>query len=64
LSKYVDDFLILSCSKYTITKFISLFAFGTDEFKFTDEGELNKYLAVEIERLLLYDSTISYAMCY
>jgi hypothetical protein len=41
-----------------------LFAFGTDEFKFTDEGELNKYLAVEIERLLLYDSTISYLMCY
>ena len=48
---YVDDCIILSRDKNTITKFISTLTFGPEKFEFTDEGELSKYLGVEIEQL-------------
>jgi hypothetical protein len=48
---YVDDCIILSRDRNTITKFISTLTFGPEKFEFTDEGELSKYLGVEIEQL-------------
>ena len=48
---YVDDCIILSRDKNTITKFIATLTFGPEKFEFTDEGELSKYLGVEIEQL-------------
>ena len=48
---YVDYCILLSCNRDTITKFISTLTFGPEKFEFTDEGELSKYLGVEIEQL-------------
>ena len=48
---YVDDCIILSRDKNTITKFIATLTFGPEKFEFTDEGELSKYLGVEIQQL-------------
>ena len=48
---YVDDCIILSCDRDTITEFISTLIFGPEKFKFTDEGEPSKYLGVEIKQL-------------
>ena len=48
---YVDYCIILSRNRDTITKFISALTFGPERFEFTDEGELSKYLGVEIDQL-------------
>ena len=48
---YVDESIILSHSRDTITKFISTLTFGQEKFEFTDEGEFSKYLGAELEQL-------------
>ena len=48
---YVDDCIILSRNKQSIDMFINTLTYGPEKFAFTDEGTLNQYLGVEIERL-------------
>ena len=48
---YVDDCIILSRDKKSIQSFIDCLKLGPEEFAFTDEGSIDKYLGVEIERL-------------
>ena len=45
---YVDDCIILSRDRDTFTQIISTLTFGPEKFNFIDEGELSKYLDVEI----------------
>ena len=44
---YVDDCIILSRDRETITKFIATLKYGPEEFDFTDEGTISKYLGVD-----------------
>ena len=48
---YVDDCIILSRNKESITSFIDTLTHGPEKFAFTDEGPINKYLGVNIEQL-------------
>ena len=48
---YVDDCIILSRDQKSIDMFINTLKYGPEKFAFTDEGSLDKYLGVEIERL-------------
>jgi hypothetical protein len=48
---YVDDCIILSRDKKSIADFIDTLTHGPEKFAFTDEGSIDKYLGVEIERL-------------
>jgi hypothetical protein len=48
---YVDDCIILSRDKKSIQSLINSLKLGPEEFAFIDEGSIDKYLGVEIERL-------------
>ena len=48
---YVDDCILLSPSKETIDNFILSLKDGPENFAFTDDGSLERYLGVEITRL-------------
>ena len=48
---YVDDCIILSRDKKSIESFITILTNGPEKFAFTDEGSMDKYLGVDIERL-------------
>ena len=48
---YVDDCIIIAKDKLSIDKFINSLTHGPEQFVFTDEGSLDKYLGVNIERL-------------
>ena len=48
---YVDYCIILSRDKNPIASFIDTLTHGPERFEFTDEGSMEKYLGVDIERL-------------
>ena len=48
---YVDDCILIENKKETLDQFIHSLANGIEEFEFTDEGAIDKYLGVEIEQL-------------
>ena len=48
---YVDDCILISDKKETLQQFIHSLANGIEKFEFTDEGPMDKYLGVEIEKL-------------
>ena len=48
---YVDDCIILSRDKFTMEKFVDSLKHGPENFDFTDEGDLSKYLGIDIEKL-------------
>ena len=49
---YVDNYcIILSKDQKSIDSFINTLTHGPEKFAFTDEGSIDKYLGVEIERL-------------
>ena len=48
---YVDDCIILSRNVTSIDSFIATLTHGPENFVFTDEGTVDKYLGVEISRL-------------
>jgi len=48
---YVDDCIILSRDRNSIDLFIKSLEHGPEKFDFTDEGSMDKYLGVDIERL-------------
>ena len=45
---YVDDVLIISRSENDIDKFVNSLKSGSENFDFTDEGDITKYLGVDI----------------
>ena len=45
---YVDDCIIISKKAFVIQKFISYLKAGTKDFVFTEEGNMNSYLGVDI----------------
>lgn len=51
LLTYVDDCIIISPSKDTINRLIASMQSGPENFKLTDEGDVNKFLGVEITRI-------------
>ena len=48
---YVDDCIILSPKKQIIDEFIASLETGPENFVFTDEGDIQRYLGVEINTL-------------
>ena len=48
---YVDDCIILGRDNISIDRFIQTLTQGPEKFAFTDEGSIDKYLGVNIERL-------------
>jgi len=48
---YVDDCILVSLSSAVIKAFIESLANGPEEFAFTDEGSMDKYLGVDIQKL-------------
>ena len=48
---YVDDCILISDKKEMISQFMTSLKNGIEKFEFTDEGPLDKYLGVEIEKL-------------
>ena len=48
---YVDDCILVSKDKSTITQFISSLKHGKENFDFTDEGTMSSYLGVDISQL-------------
>eukprot|EP00804_Cyclotella_cryptica_P006343 CCRYP_010172-RB/>CCRYP_010172-RB protein AED:0.32 eAED:0.32 QI:0/-1/0/1/-1/0/1/0/373 len=48
---YVDDCILVSPSSALIKAFIESLANGPEEFAFTDEGSMDKYLGVDIQKL-------------
>ncbi len=48
---YVDDCILISDKKEMLQQFIHSLANGIEKFEFTDEGSMDKYLGVEIEKL-------------
>jgi hypothetical protein len=48
---YVDDCIILARDKLSIDRFIASLDQGPEDFVFTDEGTIDQYLGVNIERL-------------
>ena len=48
---YVDDCILISDKKETLQQFIHSLANRIEKFEFTDEGPMDKYLGVEIEKL-------------
>ena len=47
----MDDCIILGRNKLSIDRFIATLKHGPEKFAFTDEGSIDKYLGVNIERL-------------
>ena len=59
---YVDDCIFISDKKETLLSFINSLKNGTAVFEFTDEGPMDKYLGVEIEKsaaTILYCGNLS-----
>ena len=48
---YVDDCIILSRDKITIEKFVESLKHGPKNFDFTDEGDLSKYLGIDVKKI-------------
>ena len=48
---YVDDCILISDKKQMLDDFIHSLENGVEKFEFTDEGPIDKYLGVEIEKL-------------
>lgn len=48
---YVDDCILIANKKEMLDQFIYSLANGIEKFEFTDEGPMDKYLGVEIEKL-------------
>jgi len=48
---YVDDYILIANKKEMLDQFIYSLANGIEKFEFTDEGPMDKYLGVEIEKL-------------
>jgi len=48
---YVDDCIILGKDNLSIDRFIATLTYGPEKFAFTDEGSIDKYLGVNIEKL-------------
>ena len=48
---YVDDCILISDKKHMLDDFIHSLKNGIEKFEFTDEGPIDKYLGVEIEKL-------------
>ena len=48
---YVYDCILIANKKETLDQFIHSLANGIENFEFTDEGAIDKYLGVEIEQL-------------
>ena len=48
---YVDGCIMLSPDQKLVYMFVNTLKYGPERFVFTDEGSLDKYLGVEIERL-------------
>ena len=51
LLTYVDDCIIIGPSKASINRFITSMHTGPENFKLTDEGDVNKFLGIEITKL-------------
>jgi hypothetical protein len=51
LLTYVNDFIIISPSKESINRLIAFMQSGPENFKLIDEGDVNKFLGVEITHL-------------
>ena len=51
LLTYVDDCIIISPSKENIDRLVRSMQQGPENFKLTDEGDVNKFLGVEITKL-------------
>jgi hypothetical protein len=51
LLTYVDDCIIISPSKDSINRLIASMQSGPENFDLTDEGDVNKFLGVEITRI-------------
>ena len=51
ISCYVDDCILISDKKQMLNDFIHSLKNGVEKFEFTDEGPIDKYLGVEIEKL-------------
>ena len=48
---YVDDCILISTKREMLDRFTDSLKNGIEKFEFTDEGPLDKYLGVEIEKL-------------
>ena len=48
---YVDDCILISDTQATLLQFVDSLKNGIEKFEFTDEGPMDKYLGVEIEKL-------------
>ena len=48
---YVDDCISISNKREMLNQFTDSLKNGIEKFEFTDEGSLDKYLGVEIEKL-------------
>jgi hypothetical protein len=48
---YVDDCVLVSNSSDVIKSFIDSLTNGPEQFVFTDEGSMDKYLGVDIQKL-------------
>ena len=48
---YVDDCILISDKKQMLVDFVYNLKNGIEKFEFTDEGPIDKYLEVEIEKL-------------
>ena len=46
---YVDDFKLIANKKETLDQFVHSLANSIENFEFTDEGAIDKYLGVDIE---------------
>ena len=47
---YVDECIVLSKTKSVIDNFIESLQYGKEKYILTDEGEIDKYLGVDIVR--------------
>ena len=48
---YVDDYILISTKREMLTQFTDSLKNGIEKFEFIDEGSLDKYLGVKIEKL-------------
>jgi hypothetical protein len=48
---YVDDCILIGKSGDIIKDFVDSLTYGPEKFEFTDEGTMDKYLGVDIQKL-------------
>ncbi len=48
---YVDDCVIISNSMKDINTFVTSIKDGPEEYVFTDEGDINKFLGIKIKEI-------------